>query len=177
MGNQGIFDGRRRVRTKVWSVFFALLVSTVSFGLAVVRVDARNVVPEAHAFAQGGENRGGDAEQAHPAASANESGTKSRNTDEFRLSRERYEQAVAYSRAGYTLYFISVVWGIAVLVILLKTRAVARWRDVAEKVSGNWIVQGLIFVPGLSLALGVADLPISMYWHRLSLRYQQSVQR
>lgn len=98
------------------------------------------------------------------------------NTQEFHLSRERYEKAVAYSRAGYVLYFISVAWEILVLLLLLKTRLAAKWRDFAEALSGNWMVQGLIFVPALSLALGVAHLPLSLYWHRLSLQYQQSVQ-
>jgi STE24 endopeptidase len=95
---------------------------------------------------------------------------------EFHLSRERYEKAVAYSRAGYTVYFVSVAWEMVVLVILLKTRLASRWRYFAEGLSENWTVQGLIFVPGLSVFLGVAQLPIRLYWHRLSLHYQQSVQ-
>jgi STE24 endopeptidase len=95
---------------------------------------------------------------------------------EFRLSRERYEKAIAYSRAGYTLYFISVAWGIAVLWLVLKARLVASWRDFVAGKSSNWIVQGLLFVPVLSLVVGVAQLPIRVFWHRLSLQYQQSVQ-
>lgn len=101
--------------------------------------------------------------------------TKS-STSEFHLSRERYEKAVAYSRAGYTLYFVSVLWEVIVLLLLLNARMVGKWRDWTEKAARNWIFQGMIFVPGLFLALGVAQLPIRIYWHSLSLKYQQSIQ-
>ena len=106
----------------------------------------------------------------------NQPKTGNTNSGEFHLSRERYQKAVAYSRAGYTLYFVSVAWGIVVLLLLLKTRIVARWRDFVAGKSSNWFVQGLLFVPVLSVSLGVAQLPVRLYWHRLSLRYQQSVQ-
>src|ERR1700732_4891503 len=41
-------------------------------------------------------------------------------TDQYRLSRERYEKAVSYSRAGYTLYFISYFVSVAVLLLILR---------------------------------------------------------
>jgi len=97
-------------------------------------------------------------------------------TDQYRLTRERYEKAVAYSRAGYTLYFVYVVWGFVALYLLLRLRFVAKLRDFAEAQSGRRVVQAVIFVPGLLLALALLHLPIHMYWHKLSLRYEQSVQ-
>jgi STE24 endopeptidase len=105
---------------------------------------------------------------------ANDSGRA--NDGEFHLSRERYEKAVAYSRAGYVLYFLSTLWGIIVLVLLLKAPVVARLRDFAETRSRKWMVQGAIFVPLLFVLLGVAQLPIEMYGHSLSLKYAQSIQ-
>jgi STE24 endopeptidase len=53
---------------------------------------------------------------------------------------------------------------------------VARLRDFAEARTGQWVVQGAIFVPLLFVLLAVVRLPISIYWHSLSLRYEQSVQ-
>jgi STE24 endopeptidase len=102
--------------------------------------------------------------------------TPQARTEDFHLSRERYEKAVAYSRAGYTLYFASVAWEILVLLVLLNTKIVARLRDFAEARTRKWIVQGAIFVPLLFALLAVVRLPISMYWHSLSLKYAQSVQ-
>jgi len=98
------------------------------------------------------------------------------STDHYRLSRDRYDKAVAYSRAGYVLYFVSVAWGILVLVLSLRLKLIAKLRDSAERLSGNRGVQALIFVPGLLLVLAVLHLPIRIYWHVLSLRYEQSVQ-
>src|SRR5215472_1433018 len=39
-------------------------------------------------------------------------------TERYTLSHDRYQKAVAYSRAEYTLYFISVSVGFAVLLVL-----------------------------------------------------------
>ena len=97
-------------------------------------------------------------------------------TDRFRLSKETYEKAVAYSRAWYRLYFVSVGWGIAVLLVLLRLGVVARLRDFAERRGAKGWLEALIFVPSLVFLLGVLRLPISVYGHGLSLRYQQSVE-
>jgi STE24 endopeptidase len=115
------------------------------------------------------------AEQSAPPTSASAESAK-QNTDQFRLSKERYDKAVAYSRAGYILHFVLTAWGIVVLVALLRWSAVARFRDAAVKASRYLMPQAIIFVSGLIVVTGVLDLPIDMYWHRLSLRYEQSVQ-
>jgi len=98
-------------------------------------------------------------------------------TREYKLSQERYEKAVAYSRAGYTLYFFSYFLGALILFLVLQTGAAARIRDFAERVSERRWVQGLIFVPLLILLLDLFDFPLRVYGHSLSLRYNMSVQR
>ncbi|HEY1424692.1 MAG TPA: M48 family metallopeptidase [Candidatus Acidoferrum sp.] len=100
----------------------------------------------------------------------------STETDRYTLSHERYAKAVAYSRAGYTLYFLSVFIGFAVLILALRFHLVARIRDFAQRSSENRPLQGLIFIPLLVSLLDVADLPVHISWHGLSLHYQQSVQ-
>jgi Zn-dependent protease with chaperone function len=97
-------------------------------------------------------------------------------TEQYTLSHDRYEKAVAYSRAGYTLYFVSYCLGALVLIVLLRLGVAAKFRDIAEKVSDKWWIQGLVFVPLLLLTIDLLDLPVSMYWHSLSLRYEQSIQ-
>jgi Zn-dependent protease with chaperone function len=96
--------------------------------------------------------------------------------DRYTLSHDRYEKAVAYSRAGYSLYFLSVFIGFVVLVSALRFGFVARIRDFAQQTTENRFLQGLIFIPVLALVLDLADLPVHMAWHGLSLHYQQSVQ-
>src|ERR1700730_8852825 len=97
-------------------------------------------------------------------------------TDQYRLSRERYQKAVAYSRAGYTLYFISYFLSVVVLLLILRLGVAARFRDIAEAVSEKRWIQCLIFVPLLILLTDLLELPVRVYWHALSLRYQQSIQ-
>jgi Zn-dependent protease with chaperone function len=97
-------------------------------------------------------------------------------TEQYSLSEDRYEKAVAYSRAGYTLYFLSYFISVLVLLLILRLGVAARYRDIAEGLSGKRWMQGLVFVPLLFLTCDVFELPLRLYWHRLSLHYEQSVQ-
>jgi len=98
------------------------------------------------------------------------------DTERYTLSHERYEKAVAYARRGYTLYFVSVFWEIALLLFALWTGLAAKLRDFAVRRTENRFLQGLIFIPLLLFCIDILELPLSMYWHSVSLRYQQSVQ-
>ena len=96
--------------------------------------------------------------------------------ERYSLSHDRYEKAVRYSRAGYALYFLSVLVGLVVLLAMLRTGAAGRLRDFAQRKTENRFLQGLIFIPILVLILRIADLPVHIVWHGLSLHYQQSVE-
>ena len=98
-------------------------------------------------------------------------------TEQYTLSRDRYEKAVAYSRAGYTLYFLSFFIGFAVLILALRFGLVARIRDFAQHTTENRFLQGLLFIPMLGFLIDLADLPVGIAWHALSLHYEQSVQQ
>src|SRR6266436_2529722 len=97
-------------------------------------------------------------------------------TEQYTLSEDRYEKAVAYSRAAYALYFVSYFVSFVVLLLLLRLGVAARFRDFAERVTGRRWLQAFVFVPLLILACDIFDLPLRLYWHSLSLRYEQSVQ-
>jgi Zn-dependent protease with chaperone function len=97
-------------------------------------------------------------------------------TDQYRLSVERYQKAVSYSRAGYTLYFVSYFVSVAVLLLILRVGIAAKFREIAETVSEKKWIQCLVFVPFLILLTDLLNLPVRVYWHALSLRYQQSIQ-
>ena len=99
-----------------------------------------------------------------------------KETSQYTLSREKYEKAVAYSRAEYTLYFVSFFYGVAVLLILLRAGVPAKFRDIAESASDKRLAQLLVFVPLLILTLDILDLPARIYGHSLSVRYEQSIQ-
>src|SRR6266852_4242009 len=97
-------------------------------------------------------------------------------TEQYTLSHERYEKAVAYSRAGYTLYFVSYFLSAVFLLLILRFGLAAKFRDIAENVSDRRWIQGLVFVPLLFFTIDILGLPLSAYWHLLSLRYEQSIQ-
>jgi STE24 endopeptidase len=102
--------------------------------------------------------------------------TEQTRTEQYTLTHERMVKAVAYSRAGYTLYFLSYFLGGLFLFLILRLGWAAKFRDIAESVSDRKWIQGFVFVPLLFLTLDVLDMPVSLYWHSLSLHYQQSVQ-
>ncbi len=97
-------------------------------------------------------------------------------TEQYTLSHERQAKAVAYSRAGYTLYFVSYFLGGLILFLILRLGWAAKFRDIAENASDRKWVQGLVFVPLLFLTIDVLKLPLRLYRHALSLHYEQSVQ-
>ena len=98
-------------------------------------------------------------------------------TEKYTLSQDRYEKAIAYSRAGYTLYFVMSFFDILVMILILQLGVAAKFRDFAQDLTSSWWLQGLVYVPALALTLDVLDLPLRLYGHSLSLRYEQSVQR
>lgn len=95
---------------------------------------------------------------------------------EYTLSRNRYDQAVAYSRASYALYFVSFLVVVLALILMLRLGVAARFRDWAESVSDVRRVQALVFVPLLVLAVDMVSLPVGVFGHILSRRFEMSVQ-
>jgi Zn-dependent protease with chaperone function len=110
-----------------------------------------------------------------PSAPASNSSAEN-STTTYRLSPEKYQKAIAYSRAGYRLYFLSVFWNLAIILFLLRSGFFAGLRDFAESRSRKHALQAAIFVPALFALLAILHLPIRAYWHHLSLYYQQSIE-
>jgi len=113
-------------------------------------------------------------ETAAPASTTSSSTQNSTTT--YHLSPEKYQKAIAYSRAGYRLYFLSVFWNLVVILFLLRSGFFAKLRDFAEARASRRPLQAVIFVPVLFTLLALLHLPIRLYWHHLSLYYQQSIE-
>jgi len=94
----------------------------------------------------------------------------------YTLPPDKYEKAVAYSRARYQLYFIGFAYGLFVLWVVLQFKWSARFRDWAERTSRVRFAQAAIYVPALSLATALLGLPTDLYGQWLSVTYEQSVQ-
>jgi Zn-dependent protease with chaperone function len=99
-----------------------------------------------------------------------------KDVQRYKLSPEKYQKAIAYSRARYWEYFIGAAYFLLILLVLLRWRAAPRLRDWAERASSRYSVQLLWFAPMFILLLGALSLPTDLYGQWLSLRYDQSIQ-
>ncbi|MGA2419894.1 MAG: M48 family metallopeptidase [Candidatus Acidiferrum sp.] len=150
-------------------IIFAGLVSAVAMMASLASPLRAANVPPSSAEVPSAARTKGDSTFARDNAS-------SRRTEQYTLSHDRWQKAVAYSRAGYTLYFVSYFVIVLGLLLVLRTGLVSRLRDFAERASEKRWLQGLIFVPLLVLLVDLFELPVRLYWHALSLHYEQSVE-
>ena len=94
----------------------------------------------------------------------------------YHLPPDKLAKAIALNRVRNILHFAREIWGIAVLWLLLSTRAAGRLEAWAVSVSAKRWTQGLLFFAILIVALTVAGLPLDMYAHHVSRSYGISVQ-
>jgi Zn-dependent protease with chaperone function len=94
----------------------------------------------------------------------------------YTLPPDKLAKAIAYAAARNRLHFIAVAYGILVLLVVLAWRMAPRLRNLAESATRHRILQAYIFAPLLLLAVDTLELPISVYGHRLSLQFNQSIQ-
>ena len=115
-------------------------------------------------------------EKTEPMSQPEASPPEKREVRTYTLSPEKYEKAVAYSRAKYRLFFIGFAYGLLVLLMILALKVAPRFRNWAEAVSRRRLVQAIIFIPLLLLTNDVLSLPLAVYGQHLALQYDQSVQ-
>jgi len=106
----------------------------------------------------------------------NQPQNQARSENGYSLSPQKYQQAVEFSRTVYKLHFVSVAYTLISIVGLLWFGISSRFRDWAEAVSRRRLIQAAIFVPLLLLSIQVIKLPLSAYYHRLSVHYGLSIQ-
>jgi Zn-dependent protease with chaperone function len=94
----------------------------------------------------------------------------------YRLPPEKLRVAVEYTGKRTALGFAETGWGIALVLLLLVVGAAAWMRDVTERLSRWFVVQGFVFFFLFSAATAVMSLPLEMYGHHLAVEYGQSVQ-
>ena len=94
----------------------------------------------------------------------------------FTLPLEKYQQAVAYARARYRLYFLGVIYGLAAVLVILRFRVAPRFRNRAERLSSRRFAQAMVFSPLLVGSMALLWLPIEVGYHGLARTYEQSIQ-
>ncbi|PYP91650.1 MAG: peptidase M48 [Candidatus Angelobacter sp. Gp1-AA117] len=97
-------------------------------------------------------------------------------TTAYTLPPDKLAKSKALYDLDNRLLLIDTVYGFLILLGILYLGVAARYRDWAEKVSGYFRYQALIFLPLLLLTIRLLNLPLSIYGHHINLQYGLSVQ-
>ncbi len=95
---------------------------------------------------------------------------------QYSLPPDELTKAYALYLLDGTLYFVTTLWGFAVLWLMLRTRFGPRLRDWADRLSRRRFVQAVAVMSLFVLVLQLTQLPLDMYDHHVSLSYGLSVQ-
>lgn len=118
------------------------------------------------------------AQQPQPAAPQPAQAQHPQPTSEqaYSLPPDKLAQAIALNRIQLTLEIVGTLWGLAVLWILLASRAAARFESWTQlRIRRRWI-QGLLFFAAFIVLTAIASLPLDAVGHAATRHYGISVQ-
>jgi STE24 endopeptidase len=95
---------------------------------------------------------------------------------EYTLPPDLYKKALRLGEIRFRFALISFVYGVIVLLLILKWRLAPKYRDWAERVASNRFVQAMIFAPPLILTMDIFGLPADIYENWVDRKYGLSVQ-
>jgi len=95
---------------------------------------------------------------------------------EYSPGKEAFQKAVAYSSAQERHFFVDFFYAVFVLLLVLRWRLGAKYRDWAERASKWRFLQVLIFAPTLLLTVAVLGLPADLWDQSLARSFGLSVQ-
>lgn len=94
----------------------------------------------------------------------------------YTLAPERDAKARAIAKTSLRMIVVDFVYGIVVLLLVLRWKLATKYRDAAERRSSRRFVQALIFVPLIVLTIDALSLPTSIYRNHIGRVYGLSVQ-
>ncbi len=94
----------------------------------------------------------------------------------YKLPPDRDKKARAISKVRLRLLIVDLVYGLVVLLLVLRWKWATKFRDMAERASSRRVVQALIFAPLVTLTIDVLSLPTGVYGHWVQRIYGLSVQ-
>ena len=97
-------------------------------------------------------------------------------TVEYSLPPEQYARAKAYSNAHYRHIFIGTLYGLLVLLVILRWRVAPAVRGLAERVSARRSLQLIIFAPLTLLIIALLGIPSDIWDQSLERAYGLSVE-
>lgn len=113
-----------------------------------------------------------------PATTPNSATAPQQGTQQevYHLPPDKLAKAITLSRTRSILHFVDAFYGFVVLWLLLATGASAKLEAWAKSVVQKRWVQGLLFFAALIVILTLTELPLDMYSHQISVKYDISVQ-
>ena len=94
----------------------------------------------------------------------------------YSLSPDKLAKAIAISRIRNIMDIVGGLWGLAVLWLLLASRAAARLEAWAQSITARRWIQGMIFFAAFILITAVASLPLDWFSQHVERSYDISVQ-
>ena len=119
------------------------------------------------------------AQAVSPASAAAQSTNQSSSqptSQAYTLSPDKLVKATALGRIRNILGIVAALWDLAFLWLLLATRTAAGLEAFAQRLSNRRWLQGVIFFAAFLIILTLADLPLDIYAHHVSLSYAISVE-
>ena len=95
---------------------------------------------------------------------------------QYSLPPDKLAKAHALYLLDGTLYFVTTLWSLVVLWMMLRFRFGPRLRSLAASVSSYRLVQAAIVMSLFVLVVELTNLPFHIYEHHISLQYGFSVQ-
>ena len=100
----------------------------------------------------------------------------SRKVTAYTLPPDLYKKAHDRARINFRLALIGFVYGLVVLWLILRWKIGTKYRDWAERVSGNRFLQAVVFAPLLTLTIAVFTLLVDVYGEMVEKEFGISVQ-
>jgi Zn-dependent protease with chaperone function len=94
----------------------------------------------------------------------------------YTLPPEKYAKAQRLNQIGYVGRPIAPIYQILILFLILGGGWSARFRNLAERVSSNWLVQGAIYVAVAMFVVSLLILPLDAAEHSVYRHYGLSIQ-
>src|SRR5450631_2537602 len=94
----------------------------------------------------------------------------------YNLPPDKLAQAITLNKIRLALEIVGTLWGLAVLWLLLATRAAAGLGAWTQRVVSQRWIQGLLFFGAFFLVTTLASLPLDAIGHTVSRHYGISVQ-
>ena len=118
-------------------------------------------------------------QQQTPAATSSTAPNATENSPKvtaYTLPPDLYKKARERSRINFHLELIGFVYGLVVLLLLLRWRISPVYRTWAERISGRRFLQAVVFAPLLLRTIAVLTLPLDIFSESVEKRFGISVQ-